>query len=57
MMHREDHSNRARCSLEQEYDKMVQDRIDECLHGTAVFSLTAFIVADFGLVTCLSPAC
>jgi len=54
-MHREGHSNTARCSLEPELDnKIDQDRIYD-LQGTAVFSLTVFIA--FGLVTCLSLAC
>ena len=51
MMHREGHSSRARCSLEPESDKMVQDRIYDSLQGTAAFSLTVFTAAGFGLVT------
>ena len=55
-MHREGHSNTARCSLEPELDKIDQDRIYD-LQGTAALSLTVLIVAGFGLVTCLSLAC
>jgi len=57
MMHQEGHSNRARCSLKPESDKMSQDRIYGNLQGTAAFSLTVFTPAGFGLVTSLSLAC
>lgn len=56
-MHPAGRSNRARCSLEQELDKMGQDRICDDPQGTAAFSLMVLVGSGFGFVTCLSLAC